>query len=369
MPSTAAKTRTRQLFDRDKRNAFESIAYAQFLAFAPYLFQTAIMLRDKGILAYLEANRQEGLGVEEVAAESGLSHYAARVLLEAGLGAGLLYRKEDRFFITKAGYYFQTNPMTRINTDFVRDVCYEGAADLPTALEEGRPAGLRHLGPWNTIYEGLSILPQPARDSWFAFDHFYSDNAFPEALPLVFAHQPKKIMDIGANTGRFTQACLQYNPAVEMGLVDLEIQLNVARQELEAAGYEGRFKTFAINLLDPAAALPAGYDIIWMSQFLSCFSDDQILSILQRCYEALPEGGRVIINETFWDHQQNEAAAMSLQMTSLYFTAMANGNSQMYDSEVFKGLLTRAGFEVEKEDRNIGQGHTVLTLRKAVTTL
>lgn len=364
MPSTVSKIKNPSLFERDKRSAYESLAYAQFLAFAPYLFQAAVLLRDKGILQALEDNRSSGLNISEVAAQSNLSHYAARVLLEAGLGAGLLYRKGKSFFITKAGYYFLTNPMTRINTDFMRDVCYAGAADLPAALEEGRPAGLHHLGPWNTIYEGLSIMPQPARDSWFRFDHFYSDTAFPEALPLVFAGKPAKVMDIGANTGRFSQACLAYDAEVEMGLVDLEIQLNVARRELDEAGYQGRYQTFAINLLDPEMPLPEGYDIIWMSQFLSCFSDAQIVSILQRCYDALPDQGRVLINETFWDHQHNETAAMSLQMTSLYFTAMANGNSQMYESAVFRELIEQAGFDLEKEDRHIGQSHTILTLRK-----
>lgn len=364
MPSTALKNKSDALFDRDKRNAYESIVYAQFLAFAPYLFQTAVILRDKGILQAMENNRRDGMTIETVSALSGLSHYAARVLLEGGLGAGLLYRKGDAYFSTKAGYYFLTNPMTRINTDFMRDVCYAGAADLQTALEEGRPAGLHHLGDWNTIYEGLSILPQPAHDSWFSFDHFYSDTAFPEALPIVFENNPAKIMDIGANTGRFSLACLNYNQEVEMGLVDLEIQLNVARRELNAAGFEGRYETFAINLLDETRALPTGYDIIWMSQFLSCFSDDQIVSILQRCADAMDQNSRVLINETFWDHQHNEAAAMSLQMTSLYFTAMANGNSQMYDSEVFKGFIEQAGLTLEHEYRNIGQNHTVWSLRK-----
>lgn len=364
MPDTATNPKISQQFDRDKRNAYESIVYAQFLAFAPYLFQTSVILRDKGILQELENNRRHGLTIEALSERSGLSHYAARVLLEAGLGAGLLYRKEGFYFITKAGYFFLTNPMTRINTDFMRDVCYAGAADLPAALEEGRPAGLHHLGPWNTIYEGLSILPQPAHDSWFRFDHFYSDNAFPEALPIVFENKPAKVMDIGANTGRFSIECLKYDSDVEMGLVDLEIQLQVARRELASAGFEGRYQTFAIDLLDAAQPLPEGYDIIWMSQFLSCFSDDQIVSILERCYEALPDNGRVMINETFWDLQHNEAAAMSLQMTSLYFTAMANGNSQMYDSEVFKGFVEKAGFVIEQEHCGVGQNHTIWVLKK-----
>jgi hypothetical protein len=78
----------------------------------------------------------------------------------------------------------------------------------------------------------------------------------------------------------------------------------------------------------------------------------------------LNDGGSVFINETFWDKQRFEASALSLQMTSLYFTTMANGNSQMYDSKVFLQLIEKAGFDVIKQTDNIGLSHTILELRK-----
>ena len=53
-------------------------------------------------------------------------------------------------------------------------------------MKEGRPAGLKWLGDWPTIYEGLSTLPKQVQDSWFGFDHFYSDSSFPAALEIVF---------------------------------------------------------------------------------------------------------------------------------------------------------------------------------------
>jgi ubiquinone/menaquinone biosynthesis C-methylase UbiE len=255
--------------------------------------------------------------------------------------------------------------MTRVNTDFMRDVCYDGAQDLKPSLEDGKPRGLRHLGDWDTIYQGLSILPQPARDSWFAFDHYYSDNAFPEALPIVFEQPRKKILDIGSNTGKWALACLDYNNDIEVGLVDLQVQLNVAIANLDQAGYQDRYIAHQRDLLDPATQMPEGYDVMWMSQFLDCFADQEIVAILQKCHAALPDDGRIFINETFWDCQRFEASAFSLQMTSLYFTTMANGNSQMYDSNVFKKLIAQAGFVVLQQHNNIGLGHTILEIKKA----
>lgn len=352
------------LFSTDKKSALDAISHAQFIAFAPYVFQASVLLRDKGILNHLENARLQGTTIEEITAATQLRHYMVRVLLEAGLGIGLVYRKEDRFFLSKTGHFFLNDSMTRVNTDFMRDVCYDGAQDLEASLEDNSPKGLRHLGNWDTIYQGLSTLPQPARDSWFAFDHFYSDNAFPDALPLVFAHNPKKILDIGSNTGKWALACLDYNNTVEVGLVDLQVQLNVAIANLDNAGYSGRFEAHERDMLDPATQLPGGYDIIWMSQFLDCFADDEVIAILKKCHAALPDNGTVFINETFWDTQRFEASAFSLQMTSLYFTTMANGNSQMYDSAVFKQFIAEAGFVVSQQHNNIGLGHTILELKK-----
>lgn len=352
------------LFETDKKSALDAISQAQFIAFAPYIFQASILLRDKGILKVVEESRSNGISLEDVVTKVNMPHYSVRILLEAGLGIGLVFRKEDKFFLAKTGHFFLNDPMSRINTDFMRDVCYDGAQDLEQSLEDGKPRGLRHLGPWDTIYQGLSILPEPANKSWFNFDHYYSDNAFPEALPLVFSHNPKKIMDIGANTGKFTLACLEYNKQVELGLVDLQVQLNVAQKNMEAAGHGDRVKYFERNMLDPQTNLPEGYDIIWMSQFLDCFADDEIVAILEKCHRALPDNGRVYINETFWDRQRFEASALSLQMTSLYFTTMANGNSQMYDSKVFLELVNKAGFTVVNQTDNVGLSHTILELVK-----
>jgi hypothetical protein len=98
-----------------------------------------------------------------------------------------------------------------------------------------------------------------------------------------------------------------------------------------------------------------------MSQFLDCFSDDQIKSILRRCREALSPGGKVFILEPFWDNQRFQASAFSLQQTSLYFTAIANGNSQMYHSGTFIQFVEEAGFRVQKHKNLIGVSHTLLT--------
>lgn len=353
-----------KFFTEDHKTAFEAVSQAQFIAFAPILFQATKALRDLGILAIVSKSGEEGITLQEVVPKTNLSEYSTRVLLEAGLGIGLLICKNDKYIITKTGVFILNDNMTRVNMDFSNDVCYKGMFSLQDSLKQGKPTGLKTLGNWTTLYEGLSILPQPAKDSWFNFDHYYSDGSFDLALKHVFKYNPKHILDIGANTGKFTIKSLSKNANLHVTLLDLPIQLNVAKKNIEEAGLSNRTTLFPIDILVESNKFPKGADAIWMSQFLDCFSETEIVSILKRCAEAINEDGHIFIMETFWDKQKYEVGAFSLQMTSLYFTNIANGNSQMYNSEVFNKLIDKAGLKIVEQIDQVGVSHTLQVCKK-----
>lgn len=345
------------------QTTLEALEHAQWIAFAPFVFQASRVLRDRGVLRAIEAS-PGGLTLAEVAAAVDLPHYGTRVLLEAGLGIGLVVEVEGRYRLTKTAEFVLHDPMTRANMDFTRDVNYAGLAHLEEAVVSGKPAGLKVFGGWATVYEGLAQLPEDVRASWFQFDHHYSDGAFDAALPLVFAARPRRLLDVGGNTGRWALACVRHDPGVAVTIVDLPGQLRSAEACIGAAG-GGRISFHAADLLDEHCELPTGHDAIWMSQFLDCFSEAEIVSILRRCAAALAPEARIYILEAFWDRQRFTAASFCLQMTSLYFTAIANGNSQMYRSDTFLACVREAGLVVERQHDELGVSHTLLVCKRA----
>ena len=129
-----------------------------------------------------------GMTVIEVAEKAQISEYAAKCLLEASLSIGIVLvdPETNRFTISKTGWFLINDPATRVNIDFNHDVNYRGWYYLDESLKNGKPEGLKTLGNWPTIYEGLSTLPKEVQNSWFAFDHFYSDSSFEQALDIVF---------------------------------------------------------------------------------------------------------------------------------------------------------------------------------------
>lgn len=352
------------LFNKDKKTAMEAKEMAQFIAFGPVVFQVARIMRDSGMLTVIEDAGKQGLTHEEIRQAVNLPDYGVRVLLESSLGIGLVISNNNKYSITKTGHFILHDPLTRINMDFVHDVNYKGLFHLDKSIENGKPEGLKELGNWDTIYEGLSQLPPHIQKSWFAFDHFFSDNSFPLVLPMVYNSNIKKLMDIGGNTGKWAIASTQYNKDVNITIVDLPGQVGMAEKKIANLGLSDRVSFFPVNLLDRNQPLPKGFDAIWMSQFLDCFSEAEITSIVERCYDAIEPGGTMFILEAFWDRQRFEAAAFCLQQTSIYFTALANGNSQMYDSRIFNAAVIAGGFEIYEEIDGIGLSHTLLKCRK-----
>ncbi len=344
-------------FEHDKLSALEAKEKAQWIAFAPVVFQSSRVLRDSGILKAVESN---GLSFDEIVSQVKLPMYGVRVLVEAALGIGLLTFREDKYFITKTGWFLLNDDLTRVNMDFTHDVCYNGMFYLEESIKNEKPEGLKVFGNWPTIYEALSKLPAQVQKSWFGFDHFYSDYAFPDVLPEIFKNKPATLLDIGGNTGKWAIQCCEYDPDVKVTIMDLPGQVEMAKKQIAQKGLTGRISFFETNILDESLPFPKNFDAIWMSQFLDCFSDDQIKSILKRCYNALSKDGKVYILEPFWNRQRFKASAFALQQTSLYFTAMANGNSQMYHSDIFIKLVQAAGFEVQEQKDMVGVSHTLL---------
>jgi hypothetical protein len=341
-------------------SAAEGRYQAQKIAFGPMVFQCVRIAWKRGILACLD-DAPDVLTVADIAARAGMTEYAISILLESCLSAGAVSLAADRYVLEMVGRFVLHDPLTRVNMDFSHDVCYRGMFHLEEALETGRPVGLSTLGQWSTLYEGMTALPEPARTSWFAFDHFYSDSAFPSALPLVLKSNPARLMDIGANSGKWAEACLRASSCVHVTLVDHAQQLRLAAENLGGAGLADRATFHPTDLLDADAALPSGQDVIWMSQFLSCVSEDVIRSIFRRARAALRADGKVFVLDTLWDRQRFDVAAFCLINTSPYFTAIASGCSKMYRMEDHVRCAKASGLNLVDVHDGLGLCHSLLT--------
>ncbi len=346
-------------------NAIEALEEAHRIAFAPFVFQASVSLRRLGILDYIFDNRDNGgPTVAEISKELSLSEYGVGVLLEIAQTSNIVNKSEaEKYELTKVGYFLNYNKTASVNLNFTHDVCYKGLFHLNDSIKNGKPEGLKELGQWSTIYEGLSQLKPDEQKAWFDFDHHYSDDIFDEALEHIFENKPKSLFDIGGNTGKFSIKACSFNEDVNVTIIDLPGQLKMALEYADQNGFKNRIKAYPINWLSENPTIPEGADVIWMCQFLDCFSEEEILKVLTTCAESMDENAELIIVETFTDRQAFKASQFILEATSLYFTVLANGNSKMYPASVFLKIIDKAGLELNK-DVQLGDYHTMLVCKK-----
>lgn len=354
--------------DRTERRAalFKAYDEAQRIAFSPFIFQAAVAAKKIGMFDALGAS-DAPLTPEVLAREVGVSAYAARLIMNILSAAGVVSGDDDSgYALTKTGECLAFDAMTAINFDFTADVNYKALAETTASLKNGRPEGLKAFDPeWSTIYPHLKDLPDDAKSSWFAFDHFYSDSSFRAAIRLLSPRTPKRFLDIGGNTGRFMKMALEAWPGSEGVVVDLPEQIGLMRENPALDGVRARLSAFPIDWLADGSSLegcPAA-DMIWMSQFLDCFSRDEAVTILKKAARGLAENGFIAVMEPLCDRQPNPTASLSLACSSLYFTVLANGNSRFFCEADLLEIFAAAGLDVVETHPAVGLCHTLFLLQ------
>lgn len=333
----------------------KALADAQKIAFAPLTFQAVNTMLKFGILEFIDENPST---VDEIMEHCKTSKYTTETLLEVACACGVAIKTGKKYSASLVGATFLQNEMTKVNFNFVNDVCYLGASELANSFENVEPVGLRKfVGDYETIYNALHLLPETMKKSWFKFDHFYSDRCFEEVLKIICANSPTQIFDIGGNTGKFERACLEFDKNCQVNMIDLPENIEEAKKRLK----NDRLKFFGINVLKEE--LPKLSGAVFMSQFLDCFSEEQVISILKNVKKSMAEGTKVFILEPFTDKQLFDGATYSLVHISLYFTCMANGNSKMYSEKRMIEMAEKAGLKIYKKYENIGvHDYTLLEL-------
>jgi len=131
------------MFNTKDISGEQALLEAQKIAFAPVIFQCARLLRDWGIFKLLQTKRKP-LSIEEISKECDITIYAAQILCESGFSMGALSFEDEKYTITRIGYFLENDEMTKANMNYNHDVNYEGLFYLDEALKEGKPAGLHH---------------------------------------------------------------------------------------------------------------------------------------------------------------------------------------------------------------------------------
>ena len=129
------------------------------------------------------------------------------------------------------------------------------------------------------------------------------------------ANQKLRILDIAAGHGLYGLAFASRNPQAEVTALDWPNVLEVAKENAQAAGVSGRYRTKPGSAFD--VDYGTGYDIILLTNFLHHFDAPACEALLRKVHGALADGGRAVTLEFVPNPDRvspPQAAAFSMMM-------------------------------------------------------
>lgn len=151
----------------------------------------------------------------------------------------------------------------------------------------------------------------------------------------------RQLVDVGGSGGHLLARVLQENAGVQGVLFDQPQVVDVARRAPYLQGDLAARVSFEAG--DFFASVPKGADAYMMKYILHDWNDDQCVQILQRCREAMADGGRVLVVDNVIEPGNEPSWGKLLDINML----VLNGGSERTEAQ-FAALFERAGLKLDK---------------------
>lgn len=167
----------------------------------------------------------------------------------------------------------------------------------------------------------------------------------------------RRMLDLGCGPGIMCMAMVERHPEMQGVLCDLPTVMEVAREEIEAAGLAQRVSTIAgdYNQVD----FGTGYDLVWASHTLYYAKD--IDRLFSRVHEALNPGGVFICLHEGLSRERTRPAGIVLSRLSLAL----EGQDVSFEQGEISSRLPAAGFaSLETRELMLPMGEVELVIAR-----
>jgi predicted O-methyltransferase YrrM len=277
---------------------------------------------------------QQQLGLHERATYDFLdSLVALRFLERDGAGAEGRYRNtaETATFLDKRGPMYIGGILEMANARL-----YRFWADLTEALRTGQPQNeIKHSG--KPMFEELYSDPDRLEQFMQAMQGISRANFQVLAEKFDFSRY-ETVCDVGGATGELCMALSRRHPHLRCTTFDLPVVAPIAEKTIAAAGLSDRVHVASGDFF--ADPLPQANVI--MGLILHDWNLERKLHLIGSAYEALPEGGALIVVENLIDDARRQNAfglLMSLNMLIEF------GDAFDYTGADFAGWCRNVGFQ------------------------
>ncbi|GLW89537.1 methyltransferase [Actinokineospora globicatena] len=325
-------------------------------------FQQLRAAAELQLFEYLTLNGPSSC--EQVADGLRLPVKSARKLLLGTTALGLTDRGPDGY--APAGPLREaledgTWPLIRNIIDFQQRLSYLPAKEYAESLRTGKNEGIRHLpGTGADMYTRLEQTPE-LENLFFRGMNSWSELSNPVLLRQVDYRGVGRLLDVGGGDAVNAIALANAHPHLRITVFDLEGAVEVARDNIAAAGLADRVDVVVGDMF--GGPMPDGYDMVLFAHQFVIWSPEQNQALLKRAHDALPPGGRVAVFNAFAD--DDGRGPLYTALDNVYFATLPSEDSTIYEWREHEEWFAGAGFvDITRVTNNGWTPHGVLEGRK-----
>ncbi len=281
-----------------------------------------------GVFDYLKKQKT----AVELAKDLGADKRAMEILLDALTGLGLLKKQKAQYKNSKIASQFLVSESPYYQGDIIKhaDILWQNWSGLDKVVKTGKPHHVSHdqrafiLGMHN-----LAVLKAG------------------KVLKTVGLKGVKRALDLGGGPG--TYSIEMAKKGVEVTLFDRPETIEIAKKVINNPSLflplnKGRIGGVNINFIQGDFLdddFGKDYDLIFISQILHAYSEEDCIIVLKKCRKVLTDNGRVVIQEFFIDKDRTRPVQSAL--FSINMLVNTEGG-RCYSPSEMKEWLLKTGF-------------------------
>lgn len=269
--------------------------------------KTFLVANQLEIFSLLSAKK--GSRAPQVAKTLKANPRAVGMLLDALVALELLVKKEERYFNAPPAEEFLVRGKESYRGPIFHHLHnnWETWTGLKEAVKKGTAPRIKQE---NSLRED-----RKRTEAFIRGMYSIARGTAPKVLPLLKLTGVKKMLDLGGGPGTYALLFAQKNPRLKAVVFDLPLVVPITRKIIKQQGLEKRVKTMIgdFNRDDWGK----NYDLILMSHILHSNSQAQCRALLKKAYQALDDGGQIVIHEFAVDESRTRpplAAIFALHM-------------------------------------------------------
>jgi 2-polyprenyl-3-methyl-5-hydroxy-6-metoxy-1,4-benzoquinol methylase len=282
----------------------------------------------------LEVWAKVAAGEDSVDRLSAAEHWdplGTRMLLDDLCVLKLLAKEGHQYrLVPEAEHYLLPDKPTYMGRSLLEDFRWEGNGRLAEAIRTGK----RPISYSATTREAIDIWIGAYSRSWAAPETYLKNcDAMWQALG-IHGHDGLRVIDLACGPAPKSLALALANPSVRVTLLDWERVLQVAHKVAADLGVGKQVTSLSGDL----ARVVYGrnqHDVAFLGDVTHFFSPEQNIRIFRKAYDALVDGGILVVNATRGEY-------VDPTEHGLWYYAISAGGA--YNFEEYKDMLEHAGY-------------------------